>query len=112
MHSQDVCEAVCSPRNDSMYVDSTVRVTENNDESQRRQYFLNRINELFWTKRRELEVLAGFDSLEKIKYSFQDAIWAETDPSKLPALLAQFDATAVKQATFSAEKMGLNKLFS
>lgn len=105
------CDAVpCGPSTN--YVQSSVSVTERNDSTMRREYFTNRLNEMFWEKRRELELLAGFDSLEKIKYSFQDAIWAETDPSKLPALLAQFDATAVKQATFSAEKMGLNKLFS
>lgn len=111
MYGEGCCEvASCGPSTN--YVQSNVTVTEKDNASQCRQYFLNRINELHWQKRDELSRLAGFDKLEKIKESFQDAIWAETDPSKLPALLAQFDQTAVQQATFSAKELGLGKLFN
>lgn len=106
------CNTPCAPGLQPANFVADVNVEVNKEETLRRQHFTNRLNELYWEKREELQRLAGFDRLQKIKDSFSDAIWAETDPSKLPGLIAQFEATAVEQATFSAKKMGLDKLFS
>lgn len=137
-------------RNDDMYVSQDVTVTEKNDASQTRSYFLTRVKDIHYEKEAAALKTYGFvgedrylspnDLVERIKagaftiesedadepsYSplefflwttvkkdpkgltaykaalndltvqTKDAIWAETDFSKLPGLVAAFKAATV-----------------
>lgn len=137
-------------RNDDMYVSQDVTVTEKNDASQTKSYFLRRIQDVESEKSREAYKTYGFEGLSRsmtpneliarikadaftletdeaddetydvldaftwttvkkdrkgyeafqrglvdLAASTKDAIWAETDFSKLPGLVAAFKAATV-----------------
>lgn len=143
-------------RNDDMYVSQDVTVTEKNDASQTKSYFLRRIQDIECDKTREAYKTYGFaglsrdmtpneliariksdaftletDEADEAHYdvlnfftwttvkkdrkgyeafqrgladlvaSTKDAIWAETDFSKLPGLVAAFKAATVTPVTLN-----------